>query len=35
MRRAPAVIDFAEHGLEARDLMLGVQAFGASRAFPV
>ena len=33
MRRAPSVIDFREHGLKARDLMLGIQAFGASRAF--
>ena len=33
MRRAPVVIDFAEHGLAARDLMLGVEAFGASRAY--
>ena len=34
MKRAPTVIDFPEHGLKARDLMLGIQAFGASRAFP-
>ena len=34
MKRAPVVIDFAEHGLKGRDLMIGVQAFGASRAFP-
>ena len=34
MQRAPVVIDFREHGLKARDLMLGIQAFGASRAFP-
>jgi len=34
MKRAPTVIDFQEHGLQARDLMLGIQAFGASRAFP-
>jgi len=33
MKRAPTVIDFPEHGLKARDLMLGIQAFGASRAF--
>jgi hypothetical protein len=33
MRRAPTVIDFREHGLKARDLMLGIQAFGASRAY--
>ncbi len=34
MRKAPTVIDFHEHGLKARDLMLGIQAFGASRAYP-
>ena len=34
MKRAPVVIDFAEHGLKGRDLMIGVQALGASRAFP-
>jgi hypothetical protein len=34
MKRTPVVIYFAEHGLQARDLMIGVQAFGASRAFP-
>jgi hypothetical protein len=34
MKRAPVVIDFAEHGMKGRDLMLGIQAFGASRAFP-
>jgi len=33
MQRAPTVIDFREHGLKARDLMLGIDAFGASRAF--
>ena len=33
MKRAPTVLDFPEHGLTARDLMLGIQAFGASRAF--
>jgi Protein of unknown function (DUF3179) len=33
MKRAPTVIDFPEHGMKARDLMLGVQGFGASRAF--
>jgi hypothetical protein len=33
MRRAPTVLNFPEHGLKARDLMLGIQAFGASRAF--
>jgi hypothetical protein len=34
MRRAPVVIDFHEHGLKGRDVMLGIQAFGSSRAFP-
>jgi Protein of unknown function (DUF3179) len=34
MQRARTVIDFREHGLKGRDLMLGIQAFGASRAFP-
>src|SRR5664279_1427602 len=33
MRRAPTVLDFPGHGLASRDLMLGIQAFGASRAF--
>jgi hypothetical protein len=33
MKDARVVIDFPEHGMKARDLMLGIQAFGASRAF--
>jgi len=33
MKRRPTVISFPEHDLTARDLMLGIQAFGASRAF--
>jgi hypothetical protein len=33
MQRAPTVIDFKEHGMKARDLVLGIQAFGASRAY--
>jgi hypothetical protein len=33
MKRAPTVLAFPEHDLAARDLMLGIQAFGASRAF--
>jgi hypothetical protein len=33
MKRAPTVLDFPEYGLTARDLMLGIQAYGASRAF--
>ena len=33
MKRAPTVLDFKEHALTARDLMLGIQAYGASRAF--
>ena len=35
MKRAPTVLSFPEHALTARDLMLGLQAFGASRAEPV
>ncbi len=34
MERAPTVIAFPEHGLAGRDVMLGIQAGGASRAFP-
>ena len=33
MKRTRTVIQFAEHGMKARDLMLGIQAFGTSRAF--
>jgi hypothetical protein len=33
MKRMPTVIQFAERGMKARDLMLGIQAFGASRGF--
>jgi hypothetical protein len=33
MKRAPTVLAFPEHDLTGRDLMLGIQAFGASRAF--
>jgi hypothetical protein len=33
MSRAPVVISFREHGLKDRDLMLGIQAFGVSRAY--
>jgi hypothetical protein len=33
MKRAPTVLDFPEHSLTARDLMIGIQAYGASRAF--
>src|SRR5580700_10141378 len=33
MKRVPTVLDFPEHALKARDLMLGIQAYGASRAF--
>ncbi len=33
MKKAPTVLSFAEHGLTARDLMLGIEAYGASRAF--
>jgi hypothetical protein len=34
MKRARTVIQFPEQGMQSRDLMLGIQAFGASRAFP-
>ncbi len=34
MARTPVVISFAQAGIKPRDLMLGVSAFGASRAFP-
>ncbi len=34
MKKQKVVIDFPEHGMKPRDLMLGIQAFGASRAFP-
>lgn len=34
MKRAPTVLSFREHGLDNRDIMLGVTAFGESRAFP-
>jgi hypothetical protein len=34
MAKAPTVISYAQPGLAARDLMLGIQAFGAARAFP-
>ena len=34
MAKAPTVISYAQPGLGARDLMLGVHASGASRAFP-
>jgi hypothetical protein len=33
MKRQVVVIQFPEHGMKSRDLMLGIQAFGASRAF--
>jgi hypothetical protein len=33
MKRQTVVIQFPEHGMKPRDLMLGIQAFGASRAF--
>ena len=34
MRRAPTVLSYAENGVAQRDIMLGIQAFGVSRAFP-
>jgi hypothetical protein len=33
MARRPTVIQFPEHGMQARDLILGIQDAGASRAF--
>jgi hypothetical protein len=33
MKRVPVVIQFPEHGMNSRDLLLGIRAFGASRAF--
>jgi hypothetical protein len=33
MAKAPTVISYAQAGLKPRDLMLGIHAFGASRAF--
>lgn len=35
MARAPTVLDFPASGIASRELMLGVAAFGASRAYPV
>ena len=32
-RKAPTVLSYRDHGLEARDLVLGISAFGGSRAF--
>jgi hypothetical protein len=34
MKKAPTVLSYREAGLKPRDLMLGIHAFGASRAFP-
>src|SRR5581483_6984950 len=34
MKRVPVVIRFARPGVGQRNVMLGVEAFGASRAFP-
>jgi Protein of unknown function (DUF3179) len=33
MKRAPTVIQFPEHGMKSRDLILGIQTSDASRAF--
>jgi len=35
MAKARTVLDFPNSGLQSRDLVLGVDAFGASRAYPV
>ncbi len=32
-KQAPAVLNYAEHGLAPRDLMVGINAYGAARAF--
>jgi len=34
MQKAPTVLSYAEPGRQPRDLMLGIHAFGSSRAFP-
>jgi Protein of unknown function (DUF3179) len=34
MSKVPTVLSYAQPGLAPRDLMLGIRAFGASRAFP-
>jgi hypothetical protein len=34
MRKAPTVLTYAERGVAQRDIMLGIKAFGAARAFP-
>lgn len=34
MAKVPTVLSYAQAGLKPRDLMLGIRAFGASRAFP-
>jgi hypothetical protein len=34
MKKTPTVLSYAEPGLAPRDLMLGIRAFGTSRAFP-
>ena len=34
MKKAPTVLNYSQRGLAPRDLMLGIDAFGASRAFP-
>jgi len=34
MRKTPTVLNYAQDGLGSRDLMLGIQAFGAARAYP-
>ena len=35
MASVPTVLDFKNSGLQSRELVLGVEAFGASRAYPV
>ena len=35
MKRAKTVLNFPNSGLKSRDLVLGIDAFGVSRAYPV
>jgi len=35
MKKARTVLDFPNSGLQSRDLVLGIDAYGASRAYPV
>lgn len=35
MKKTPTVLSYTENGRQARDLMIGISAFGASRAYPL